>query len=274
MPAARKALTEAGVPATQVTATGPGGRLLKEDVKRHLADKTATVSAPPTPVVTPQALNGDRSERVEPMSPIRRRIAERLVESQQTAALLTTFNEIDMSGVDALRKQHQDAFVKRYGVKLGFMSFFVKAAVDALKLVPQVNGEIRDKAIVYKNYYDIGIAVGGGKGLVVPVLRDAEHLSFAEIEQGIKDFARRAEEGTLSLEEIKGGTFTITNGGVYGSLLVDADRQPAAERHPRPARHPGPPGGDRRPDRHPADDVRGADLRPPHRRRPRGRPPS
>jgi 2-oxoglutarate dehydrogenase E2 component (dihydrolipoamide succinyltransferase) len=219
MPAARKALTEAGVPATQVTATGPGGRLLKEDVKRHLADKTATVSAPPTPVVTPQALNGDRSERVEPMSPIRRRIAERLVESQQTAALLTTFNEIDMSRVVAMRRLHQDAFRERYGVKLGFMSFFTKAAVEALQLIPQLNAEIQDKNIVFKNYFDIGIAVGGGKGLVVPVLRDAGLMGFGEIEQRIADFAARAQAKKIDPDELAGGTFTISNGGVYGSLL-------------------------------------------------------
>jgi len=153
------------------------------------------------------------------MTPLRKRIAERLVEAQSTAALLTTFNEIDMSAVNALRKEHQESFQKRYGIKLGFMSFFVKAAVDALKLVPQMNAEVRGDAIVFKNYHDIGVAVGGGKGLVVPVLRDAGHLSFAEVEIAIADLAKRAQESKLALEELSGGTFTISNGGVYGSLL-------------------------------------------------------
>ncbi len=153
------------------------------------------------------------------MSPIRRRIAERLVEAQQTAALLTTFNEIDMTEVMALRQKHKEAYQERYGVKLGFMSFFVKATIDALKLVPQVNAEVRDDNIVYHHYYDIGIAVGGGKGLVVPVLRNAELMSFGEIEVAVADLARRAADNKLKLEELQGGTFTISNGGVYGSLL-------------------------------------------------------
>ena len=153
------------------------------------------------------------------MTPLRRRVAERLVEAQQTAALLTTFNEIDMSRVIALRKEYRESFLARYDIKLGFMSFFVKAAVEALKEIPQVNAEIRGNEIVYKNYQDIGIAVGGGRGLVVPVIRNAERLSFAEVEQTIADFARRARDNQLKLEELQGGTFTISNGGVYGSLL-------------------------------------------------------
>jgi len=153
------------------------------------------------------------------MSPIRRRIAERLVEAQHQAALLTTFNEIDMSSVSELRNEHKQVFLDRYGIKLGFMSFFVKAAIDALKLVPQVNAEIRGNDIVYHNYYDVGIAVGGGKGLVVPVLRDADRMSFAEIELAIADLAHRARDNSLQLEELQGGTFTISNGGVYGSML-------------------------------------------------------
>lgn len=160
-----------------------------------------------------------REEEAVPMSPIRRRIAERLVEAQQTAALLTTFNEIDMSAVAALRSEHKQIFQEKYGIKLGFMSFFVKASIDALKLVPQVNAEIRGTDIVYRNYYDIGIAVGGGKGLVVPVLRDADRMSFADIELAIADLAGRARENKLELEELQGGTFTITNGGIYGSML-------------------------------------------------------
>jgi len=160
-----------------------------------------------------------REEKIVPMSPIRRRIAQRLVEAQQTAALLTTFNEIDMSVVIGIRKKYQEAFQKTYGVKLGFMSFFVKAAVEALSTVPQVNAEVRGTDIVYRNYFDIGIAVGAGKGLVVPVLRNAERLSFAEIERAIADFARRAGENQIKLEELQGGTFTISNGGIYGSML-------------------------------------------------------
>ena len=160
-----------------------------------------------------------REEKLVPMSPIRKRIAERLVQAQQTAALLTTFNEIDMSVVIGLRKKYQESFQKAYGVKLGFMSFFVKAVVDALSAFPQVNAEVRGTDIVYRNYVDIGIAVGGGKGLVVPVLRDAAALSFAEIERAIADFARRAAENQLKVEELQGGTFTISNGGIYGSLL-------------------------------------------------------
>ena len=153
------------------------------------------------------------------MTPIRRRIAERLVEAQKTAALLTTFNQADMSAVMALRNQHQESFAAKYQIKLGFMSFFVKASVEALKLIPQLNAEIRGHNIVYRNYYDIGIAVGGGKGLVVPVLRNAERLSFAEIERAIADFAKRAQANQLKVDELQGGTFTISNGGVYGSML-------------------------------------------------------
>jgi 2-oxoglutarate dehydrogenase E2 component (dihydrolipoamide succinyltransferase) len=153
------------------------------------------------------------------MSQLRRRLAERLVLAQQTAALLTTFNEIDMSAVNALRQTHQDNFQEKYGVRLGFMSFFVRAAVEALKVIPEVNAEIRDSSIAYRNYFDIGVAVGGGRGLVVPVLRNAQIMSFAEIETAIADFARRARENKLKPDELQGGTFTITNGGVYGSLL-------------------------------------------------------
>jgi 2-oxoglutarate dehydrogenase E2 component (dihydrolipoamide succinyltransferase) len=153
------------------------------------------------------------------MTRLRRTISERLVQAQQNAALLTTFNEIDMSAVSALRKEHGEAFQSKYGTKLGFMSFFVKACVDALKQIPQVNAAVRDQSIVYHHYCDIGVAIGGGKGLVVPVLRRAERLSFAEVELAIADFARRARENKLKPDELQGGTFTITNGGVYGSML-------------------------------------------------------
>lgn len=177
---------------------------------------TRAVSAQP---VAPATGDPGREERIVAMSPIRRRIAQRLVEAQQTAALLTTFNEIDMSVVVALRKKYRDSFQEAHGVKLGFMSFFVKAVVGALAEVPQVNAEVRGTDIVFRNYFDIGIAVGSGKGLVVPVLRNAERMSFAEIERTIGDFGRRAEENKLRVEEMQGGTFTISNGGIYGSLL-------------------------------------------------------
>ncbi len=169
------------------------------------------------PTSTPASEEG--REQVIPMTPIRRRIAERLVEAQKTAALLTTFNQVDMSSVLALRTQHQEAFRAKYQIKLGFMSFFVRACVDALKLIPQVNAEVRGHDVVYRNYYDIGIAVGGGKGLVVPILRNAERLSFADIERAIADFAQRAQTNQLKVDELQGGTFTISNGGVYGSML-------------------------------------------------------
>lgn len=216
MPAARRALAEAGVDASAVEATGPGGRLLKEDVLRRSEERSAAApKARPAEPVVPD----ERGEEVVPMSPMRRKIAERLVESQQTMALLTTFNEVDMSAVMNLRKQYQDQFVKKYGIKLGFMSFFVKAAVEALKEFPAVNGEIRERNIIYKNYYDIGVAVGGGKGLVVPVIRNADRLSFSEVERTITDFGQRAQKNQIKLDELQGGTFTISNGGVYGSML-------------------------------------------------------
>jgi len=163
--------------------------------------------------------DSEREEEVVPMTPLRRTVAERLVKAQQSAALLTTFNEIDMSEVIALRKTYGEAFQEKYKVKLGFMSFFVKACIEALKEFPVVNAEVRESNIVYRNYFDIGIAVGSGKGLVVPVLRDAQLMSFSEIELVIRDFSARAKENKLKIEELQGGTFTISNGGVYGSLL-------------------------------------------------------
>ncbi|MFN7967641.1 MAG: 2-oxoglutarate dehydrogenase complex dihydrolipoyllysine-residue succinyltransferase [Acidobacteriota bacterium] len=210
MPAAQRALAQAGLTVEQITASGPGGRVLKEDVDRHVAASVA-----------PQAsIAGTRSEEIVPMSMIRRRIAERLVHAKQTMAMLTTFNEIDMSAVLGLRKQHGEAFQRKYGIKLGMMSFFVRAAVDALREFPQLNAEIRGEDIIYRNFVDLGIAVGGGRGLVVPVIRNAERLGFPAIELTIADFGRRAKDNSLKLEELQGGTFTITNGGVYGSLLA------------------------------------------------------
>ncbi|MEZ4435934.1 MAG: 2-oxoglutarate dehydrogenase complex dihydrolipoyllysine-residue succinyltransferase [bacterium] len=250
-PAARRLLAEHGLGADQVEATGPGGRLLKEDVLRHVerggdaaakaddkgkaaekaaepaerpkADKPKAAEAPkadkPKAAERSAEPAGERGEERVRMSPLRRTVARRLVEAQQNAALLTTFNEIDMSAVMELRQAHRDAFVERYDVKLGFMSFFVKAVVDALKQFPAINARIDGDEVVYHDYCDIGVAVGGGKGLVVPVIRDAERLSFAEIEKTINDFGARARDNKLKLEELTGGTFSITNGGVYGSLL-------------------------------------------------------
>lgn len=219
MPAARRAMHDAGVSPAEVTASGPGGRLLKEDVERAAEAKKAAPPAPAPAPVAHAAAPGDREEETVAMTPMRRRIAERLVEAQSNAALLTTFNECDMSAIMALRKEYQPAFQARYGIKLGFMSFFVKATIDALKLVPSVNAEVRGTSIVYKNYYDIGVAVGGGKGLVVPVIRNAERLGFAEVEQAIADFGERAKKNTIKLDELAGGTFSISNGGIYGSMM-------------------------------------------------------
>jgi 2-oxoglutarate dehydrogenase E2 component (dihydrolipoamide succinyltransferase) len=232
MPAAARMLGEAGVSSQSISGSGPGQRVTKADAISAVSASTPPSS--PVPIVTNDSkeqrlpMEGTteiatssavRSERPVLMSPMRRRIAERLVEAQRAAALLTTFNEVDMSAVMELRKKFKENFIDRHGVKLGFMSFFVRAAVEALHTVPQVNAEFRDPHIVYRDFCDIGIAVGGGKGLVVPVLRNAEQMNFAQIEQSIGDFARRAAENKVKLEELQGGTFTISNGGVYGSML-------------------------------------------------------
>jgi len=221
MPAAQRVLDEHGLSAEQVEATGQGGRLLKEDVLRHIETKDQITATPRAqiPEPGPSSARPDRQEEVIPMSRLRRTVAERLVQAQHAAALLTTFNEIDMSAVMALRKEYGESFQQKYNVKLGFMSFFVKACIDALKQFPALNAEVRGTDIVYHNFYDVGVAIGSGKGLVVPVLRNAERMSFAEIEVAIGDFARRAKENKLKVDELQGGTFTISNGGVYGSLL-------------------------------------------------------
>ena len=219
MPAAARLLQEHSLKADNVEATGPGGRLLKEDVLRHVESEPDVEKAAAKKPATRPSPAGDRREEAVPLSPIRRRIASRLVEAQQTAALLTTFNEIDMTAVKELREEYRDKFREAYGVKLGFMSFFVKAVVDALERTPQLNAEIRDNSIIYRNYYDIGIAIGSEKGLIVPVLRDAHRKSFAEIELAIEDFAMRAGRNELKVDELTGGTFTISNGGIFGSLL-------------------------------------------------------
>ncbi|MCA9024769.1 MAG: 2-oxoglutarate dehydrogenase complex dihydrolipoyllysine-residue succinyltransferase [Planctomycetaceae bacterium] len=211
MPAAQRELAQRGMQASDARATGPGGRLLKEDVQRATSNGGHEKSNGST--------GGPREERRVRMSPIRQTIAKRLVEAQQTAALLTTFNECDMTAVKSLRSKYQDEFTKKYGIKLGFMSFFVRAVVDAMNVYPQVGAQIEGDELVHRNYCDIGIAIGGGKGLVVPVLRNAERMSFAEIELAIADFGQRAQKNKIGLDELDGGTFTISNGGVYGSLL-------------------------------------------------------
>jgi 2-oxoglutarate dehydrogenase E2 component (dihydrolipoamide succinyltransferase) len=207
-----------------VSPTRGGGGVAEEDVVRQVEEASTqaaplSASAPGSPVREAAARGGAREEEVVPMSRLRRTVAERLVRAQHEAALLTTFNEIDLASVLALRKEFGEIFYQKYQVKLGMMSFFVKASIDALKQFPSLNAEIRETSIVYHNYCDIGVAVGSGKGLVVPVLRNAERMSFAEIEMAVGDFGRRAKDNKLRVQELQGGTFTISNGGVYGSLL-------------------------------------------------------
>jgi 2-oxoglutarate dehydrogenase E2 component (dihydrolipoamide succinyltransferase) len=221
MPAVRRLLEENNLSASQVRGTGPGGRILKEDVLNYLSSRNSAPVLPPKPAVAPSvsSASGDEKEEVVPMSKLRQTIARRLVEAQHTAAILTTFNEVDMSAVMALRNTYKDGFEKSHGVKLGFMGFFAKAVIEALKAYPSVNAEVRGDAIVYKHHYHIGVAVGGGKGLVVPVVRNVDQLSFAEFEKNLAQLADKAKNNTLGLADLAGGTFTISNGGVYGSLL-------------------------------------------------------
>ncbi len=226
-PAVHKLVLEHELEPTTITGTGRGGRITKEDVLDHLETRKATPGKPgfsdsvPTELKAKSAPEpaGTRSDRREPMSRIRARIAQRLVEAQRTAAILTTFNEINMHPVMQLRRRHQERFEKRHGVRLGYMSFFAKAAVLALKQYPVVNASIDREDLVYHQYYDIGIAVGSSRGLVVPVLREVDRCSFADIERQIAQFAEKAANSQLTIEELSGGTFTITNGGVFGSLL-------------------------------------------------------
>jgi 2-oxoglutarate dehydrogenase E2 component (dihydrolipoamide succinyltransferase) len=220
-PAARKALAERQLAPNEVKGSGRRGQVLKHDVARAaeaLLARERKPKAPPAPRAPVPKDDAAREERVR-MTRLRQTIAKRLKEAQDTAAMLTTFNDVDMSAVMELRRDYRDAFEKKHGIKLGLMGFFVKAAVQALKDIPAVNAEIDGEDIVYKNYYHIGVAVGTERGLVVPVLRDADAMSFAEIERAIADFGARAREGKLALEEMQGGTFTISNGGIYGSLL-------------------------------------------------------
>ncbi len=230
MPAAQRVLHENKLTPDEVSATGPGGRLLKEDVMRHVeatasarspipaAEPMVAAPVPRGPVHDAQPADG-RTTETKPMSMIRRTIAARLVEAQQTAALLTTFNEVDMQPVMQLRQKYKEPFLEKHGVKLGFMSFFAKASVEALKRFPAINAIVQGNDVVYHHYFDIGIAIGSGKGLVVPVLRNVERMSFAEIEREIGRLAALAQENKIKPEDLTGGTFTISNGGVYGSLL-------------------------------------------------------
>jgi 2-oxoglutarate dehydrogenase E2 component (dihydrolipoamide succinyltransferase) len=223
-PSVRKIVAEANLDVSSASGSGRDGRLTKADaqalaeIARATRKAAATPAAAPAPAPATARPPHEREERVR-MSRLRKRIAERLKQAQNTAAMLTTFNEVDMSRVMALRNAHKEAFEKKHGVKLGFMSFFVKAAIVALKEIPAVNGEVDGDDIVYKNYYDIGVAVGTEQGLVVPVVRDADRLGFAEVEKRIADLGRRARDGKLTIDELTGGTFTISNGGVYGSLM-------------------------------------------------------
>ncbi len=227
-PAAKKAMAEAGLSPDQVTGTGRGGRIMKEDVARAVAERTAAPApqpapepaAEPAPAPRPPvpAEDAAREERIK-MTRLRKTIARRLKEAQNTAAILTTYNEADMSAIMELRNEYKDLFLNKHGVKLGFMSFFVKACVHALFEVPEVNAEIAGDEIIYKNYVHMGVAVGTPNGLVVPVVRDAHELSFHAIEQKIAELGKRARDGKLSLAEMQGGSFTISNGGVYGSLM-------------------------------------------------------
>lgn len=231
-PAVRKLVTEHQLDPDAITGTGKDGRIIKGDVIAYIDQQSASQPppAPPAPAPTPASpaapvsaapsvASGDREERRVPMTRIRARIAERLVEAQRTAAILTTFNEVNMQPVMELRKRYKETFEKAHGARLGFMSFFAKAAVLALKKFPAVNASVDGNDVVYHDYYDIGVAVGSPRGLVVPVLRDVDALSYADIEAKIAEFGEKAKSGQLSVDDLSGGTFTITNGGIFGSLL-------------------------------------------------------
>ncbi len=232
-PSANKLVKENNIDVNQIKGTGKGDRVIKEDIIHHM-NKSKEKSKPSSNdsrnskleknnnTVSQNSLPPEQSVRVEkrvPMTRLRARIAERLLESQHTAAILTTFNEINMAPVMELRRKYRDAFEKQHGVRLGFMSFFIKASIEALKRFPDVNASVEDKDILYHGYYDIGIAVGSPRGLVVPIIRDADQFGFADTEKKIVEFGQKAKDGSLSIDEITGGTFSITNGGVFGSLL-------------------------------------------------------
>lgn len=223
-PAVRRLLDEHDLDATMVTGTGKDGRLTKADVMAFLKEDTSDNVTPgdPTPATTEAGAGLQAPERAEqrvPMTRLRARIAERLVEAQQTAAMLTTFNEVDLTEIMSLRARYRDAFEKKHGVRLGFMSFFTMAAVEALKKFPVVNASVEGNDIVYHNYYDIGIAVSSDRGLMVPVIRDVDQMTFAEFEAELNAVAKKAQDGTISMDDLTGGTFTITNGGIFGSMM-------------------------------------------------------
>lgn len=218
-PSAQKLMDENKLGKDQVQGSGKDGRILKEDVQKAVENKPSTIPATPAEQTVVSFQSGDRPQKRVAMSRLRARIAERLVEAQRTAAILTTFNEVNMQPLMELRKRYRDQFEKTHSVRLGFMSFFVKAAVEALKRFPEVNASIEGDDMVYHGFYDVGIAVGSPRGLVVPILRNVDTMSVAGIEGQIADFGQRAKAGSLSLDEITGGTFSITNGGVFGSLL-------------------------------------------------------
>jgi len=220
-PAVRRLIKELSIDPSHIEGTGKDGRILKSDVMRYLDQQKKESEADDIRASRPDeaAAEAARSEKRVPMSRLRARVAERLLQAQQQAAILTTFNEVDLYEVMQLRKKYKDSFEKQHGIRLGFMSFFVRAAIEALQKFPVVNASVDGDDIVYHNYFDIGIAVGSPRGLVVPILRDADQLSFARIEQSIREFGQKAQDGTLSYDELTGGTFTISNGGVYGSML-------------------------------------------------------
>jgi len=228
-PAAQRVAEELGLPQATIAAAAKGGRVSKSDLVSVASAAPATAPSAAKPVPTargavsapaiPAAARGARAERRVPMTRLRQKIAERLVQAQSTQALLTTFNEVDLTKVNELRNRHKEAFEKQHGVKLGFMSFFVKASIEGLKKYPLINAAVEGNEIVYHEYFDIGVAVSTERGLMVPVLRDADALDFAGVERGIASYAQRAREGTIALEDLTGGTFSITNGGVFGSLL-------------------------------------------------------
>jgi 2-oxoglutarate dehydrogenase E2 component (dihydrolipoamide succinyltransferase) len=218
-PAVRKMLSEHGISADGIPGSGKGGRLTKEDVASHLEKKPAPAAAKADAPAMPRPAAGAREEQRVPMTRIRARIAERLIQAQSTAAMLTTFNEVDLKAVSDLRARYKDTFEKTHGVKLGFMSFFVRAAIESLKKFPIINASVDGNDIIYHAYYDIGIAVSSPRGLVVPVLRDVDQLSMAEIEKAIGAYGQKAKDNKLTIEDLSGGTFSITNGGVFGSML-------------------------------------------------------
>jgi 2-oxoglutarate dehydrogenase E2 component (dihydrolipoamide succinyltransferase) len=221
-PAAKRMVEEHKLDATQIAGSGRDGRVSKGDVIQHMAGKSAPAEAKApakAPAVKLPAAVGSRNEQRVPMTRLRARIAERLIQAQSTAAMLTTFNEVDLTAVNEIRARYKDKFEKTHGVKLGFSSFFIKAAIEALRKFPAVNASIDGNDIVYHEFYDIGVAVSTDRGLMVPVIRNAESLGFADLEQAVGDYAKKARDGSISLEELTGGTFTITNGGVFGSLM-------------------------------------------------------